>query len=87
MTNYKDTLLEKMLIKSLEIKRYTNINTILVLLFLTDLVLALLNYVSFDEYYWSILVIILIGNRHMNIKIDIANEEFKELEKEYENLS
>lgn len=87
MTNYKDTLLEKMLIKSLEIKRYTNINTILVLLFLTDLVLALLNYVSFNEYYWSILVIILIGNRHMNIKIDIANEEFKELEKEYENLS
>ena len=75
-----------MLSKLLEAKSYTNISMVLTILFLLEFVLVLLGYGEFDFFYFSILIITFVGNTHMSRKHKKAIEEYKELEKEYEDL-
>lgn len=86
MDKHQKELLYVMLIKLSEAKTYTNISIVLSLLLMVEFVLVLFGYGEFGFIFFSMVIITIIGNRHMSLKHKTTMEEYYELKKEYEDL-
>jgi hypothetical protein len=77
-------LLNKMALKISEATTYNVIKLITILIWFVEFGLAFFGYLSFDIFYWVILLLFIVANFHLNYKYNQAMEEYQELRDEYD---
>ena len=76
-------LLNEMVVKVNEARTYNRISGLLTLIWLFEFFYSFFWTQNFDNMYWTIWVVCIVGWIHMNRKYKVAMGEYKELEKEY----
>ena len=76
-------LLNEMVVKVNEARTYNRISGLLTLIWLFEFFYSFFWTQNFDNMYWTIWVVCMVGWIHMNRKYKVAMGEYKELEKEY----
>jgi hypothetical protein len=76
-------LLNEMVVKVNEARTYNRISGLLTLIWLFEFFYSFFWTQNFDNMYWTIWVVCMVGWIHMNRKYKVAMDEYKELEKEY----